>query len=145
MNQNDTDLPAPPRLLFWLAVGLFALIVLAVIGAFIFYTSGQRLRSLFPYVIFLAAVLPVVSIGGAILFRKRLPRLFLVWVLVVLFFVYTGGAFAALYAYREVLPPRYQEEILTQAPFMRAFMRPTPAGGVVPTVAAPVISLSSFC
>jgi tetratricopeptide (TPR) repeat protein len=80
--------------------------------------------------------LPVVSIGGAILFRKRLPRLFLVWVLVVLFFVYTGGAFAALYAYREVLPPRYQEEILTQAPFMRAFMRPTPAGGVVPTVAS---------
>jgi tetratricopeptide (TPR) repeat protein len=94
------------------------------------------MRALFPYAIVLAALLPVVSIGGAVLFRNRLPRLFLIWVLVALVFVYTGAAFAGIYAYREIIPPRYQEEILTQAPFMRAFMRPTPAGGVVPTVAS---------
>jgi hypothetical protein len=136
MTENENDLPAPPRLLFWLAIGLFVLIILAVIGVIIFYAGGQRLRALFPYVFFLAALLPVVSISGAVLFRKRLPRLFLIWVLITLVFIYTGAAFAGIYAYREIVPPRYQEEILTQAPFMRAFMRPTPVGGVVPTVAS---------
>src|SRR5690606_39099025 len=136
MTHNESDLPAPPRLLLWLAVGLFVLIVLVVIGVVIFYAGGQRMRALFPYVIALAALLPVVAIGGSILFRKRLPRLFLIWVVIAIVFVYTGAAFAGIYALREIVPPRYQEEILGQVPFLQRFMRPTPAGGVIPTVAS---------
>jgi hypothetical protein len=136
MNRNDSDLPAPPRLLLWLAVGLFILIVVLGIGGILYYAGGQRLNALIPYIIILLALIPILSIGGAILYRKRLPRQFLLWLVVLLAILGVSGALGAIYGYREVLPPRYQEEFLTYAPFMRTFMRPTPAGGLVPTVAS---------
>ena len=136
MKRTDNDLPAPPRLLLWLAIGLFVLVVLLVLAGILYYAGGQRLGALIPYAIVLIALVPIISIVGAVLFRKRLPRYFLLGVILVLALLGTGAAFGAIYAYREVLPPRYQEEMLTYAPFMRTFMRPTPVGGLVPTVAS---------
>ena len=77
MNSNYNDLPAPPRLLLWVSIGLFVLILLAVIGGVIYFVSGQRLSALIPYAMVLAALLPVVAVIGAVIFRKHLPRFFL--------------------------------------------------------------------
>ncbi len=46
-----------------------------------------------------------------------------------------GAGFGGIYAYRSLLPPRYQEQMITEVPFMRAFLPPTPPGGSLPTVA----------
>ncbi len=135
MHQNQNDLPAPPRIIFWLAIGIFVLIVLAGIGGIIYYTSGQRLGALIPYAAVVGALLPITAILLAVIFRKRLPRYFLPGMLILVIVLFAVGVFAAIFGYRE-LPPRYQEEVLSYAPFMRSLMRPTPAGGVVPTIAS---------
>ncbi len=77
----------------------------------------------------------VAVIGGAFLFRKSLPRLVPVLVVLgtILFVIVLLGG--SIFAYRSVLPPRYQEQLVTEMPFMRAFLPPTPAGGFLPTVA----------
>ena len=76
-------------------------------------------------------------IGGAVVFRRSLPRLMWLWVTIIMLVLVAGLGVGGLYAYQNILPPRYQEQMITEVPFMRAFMRPTPAGGTIPTVAAP--------
>src|SRR5688572_33026339 len=44
------------------------------------------------------------------------------------------GAVAVPIIFREVLAPAQQQRIIDQLPFMEAFKRPTPMGGVLPTV-----------
>src|SRR5690242_4690001 len=44
------------------------------------------------------------------------------------------GAVAVPIIFREVLTPAQQQRVMDQLPFMEAFKRPTPMGGVLPTV-----------
>ncbi|MFQ3565525.1 MAG: tetratricopeptide repeat protein [Aggregatilineales bacterium] len=134
--ERETTLPAPPRFLLLLAIGAFIVIVLIAIGAGIFLTSGRRIGALLPYFTLLALIIPVMLIIASIAFRRSLPRYFPIGLL--LFFMVVGGAsaFGAIIAYRDLLPPRYQEEVAEGLPFMRSFMRPTPEGGIIPTVAS---------
>src|SRR5688572_18879595 len=46
------------------------------------------------------------------------------------------GAVAVPIIFREVLSPAQQQRIMDQLPFMEAFKRPTPMGGILPTVGA---------
>lgn len=133
---REPSLSGPPRLLVWAVVIFFLLVVVVGIGLIIYLSNGRRLGALIPYAAAVGALIPVVVIGGGVIFRKRLPRFFLLWA--VLFFVLVAavGAFASIFVYRSVLPPRYQEEMLTVVPFMRVFLPPTPAGGIIPTVGA---------
>ena len=77
----------------------------------------------------------ILAIGGALVFRRSLPRLAWLWVTLIALVLVVGAGFGGIYAYRSVLPPRYQEQMITEVPFMRAFLPPTPPGGSLPTVA----------
>ena len=44
------------------------------------------------------------------------------------------GAVALPIIFREVLSPAQQQRVMDQLPFMEAFKRPTPMGGILPTV-----------
>jgi hypothetical protein len=62
------------------------------------------------------------------------PPRFLLFGCIFLFVLVVVGGFAGLYVFRDVLRPSQQQRILEQVPFMRAFMKPTPDGGTLPTV-----------
>lgn len=137
-DQRELAAPGgPPPLLLWLAVVfLFLLIVLALAG-FSYFSGGQRLATLIPYAGVAVAGLALLVIGGSLVYRRRLPRLFWLWTTIGVLILLGVGGVAGVWAYRNVLPPRFQEQALTEIPFLRALMPPTPQGGVVPTVAAP--------
>lgn len=137
VNPNEPEaLNAPPRGLMYAMLILFMVILAAVAGLFIYLANGRRLGSLVPFAIAVGIIAPIITIGGALAFRRGLPRLFALWIAVLWVFVGVGSVFGGIYVYRSLLPPRYQEEVLTYVPFMRALLPPTPAGGVIPTVGA---------
>jgi len=61
------------------------------------------------------------------------PRV-LFWGVVVMFVLVVAGSIGGVFAFREVLRPSQQQRVIEQLPFMRAFLPPTPMGGIVPTV-----------
>ena len=135
MNQSsETTLSAPPRFLLWLVLVVFFLLIVGAIGGLSFFRSGQRLGALIPFagIAFVGVILFV--IGGAVVYRRNLPRLLWLWVFVLAVILVAAVAVGGVFAYRNILPPRYQEQMLTEMPFMRAFLPPTPAGGLLPTV-----------
>lgn len=137
VNPHEPEpLNAPPRGLMYAVIMVFLVILAVLVGLFIFLANGRRLAALVPFMMMVAIAAPLVTIGGALIFRRGLPRLFALWITVLWVFIGAGAVFGGIYAYRSLLPPRYQEEMLTYAPFMRALLPPTPAGGVIPTVGA---------
>ena len=64
------------------------------------------------------------------------PRL-LLWGVLLFFILFVAGIAAVVIGFREVLQPAQQQRIIDQLPFMSALRRPTPAGGVFPTLVAP--------
>jgi hypothetical protein len=130
---SDAPLTAPPRFGLWLGIGLLVLVIFLVIGAITYLTGSGRLSSLFPIILWGAATFVVVTLAAAVVLRKGLPRRFPLVLTVLYAIMVVGGAVAGVTVYRNVLPPRYQNEIRTQMPFMSAFLPPTPVGGVVPT------------
>ena len=131
----NAPLSAPPRLLLWLVVVIFFLLIVGVLAGISYFTGGQRLVSLIPYVAIAFFGVLILAIGGALVFRRSLPRLAWLWVTLIALVLVVGAGFGGIYAYRSVLPPRYQEQMITEVPFMRAFLPPTPPGGSLPTVA----------
>ncbi|MCC6805579.1 MAG: C39 family peptidase [Anaerolineae bacterium] len=135
MNRSSGTLQAPPRYLLWLVTVIFFLLVVAVLAGLSFVSSGQRLGSLIPFIVIAVVGVVVALIGGAVVFRRRLPRLMWLWVTLLAVVALAALAGGSIFAYRNILPPRYQEQVVTEMPFMRMFMPPTPEGGAVPTVA----------
>lgn len=131
-NPPRDDHDTPPVLL-WLGIGFVLLVIITGIVGVVVYRGEGRVGSLIPVGIGFVAVLVVGTLGTGILLRKRLPRYFLPALIVgVVVLIVIGGA-ASIFIYANVLPPRYQQEILTQVPFMRSFLPPTPEGGSIPT------------
>lgn len=62
------------------------------------------------------------------------PPKILFWGMILLFVLIVGGGFAWIFAFREVFQPAQQQRVIDQLPFMRAFLKPTPEGGVFPTL-----------
>lgn len=62
------------------------------------------------------------------------PPKILFWGIILLFVLIVGGGFASIFAFREVLQPAQQQRVIDQLSFMRAFLKPTPEGGVFPTL-----------
>jgi len=67
----------------------------------------------------------------------RAPPRWLFWGIILAFLAFVLGAAFAVYGFREILKPAQQQRVIDQLPFMRVLRRPTPAGGVFPTIAAP--------
>ncbi len=135
MNRSPETLHAPPRFLLWLVVVIFFLLIVAVLAGLSYVSSGQRLGSLIPFAGIALAVVIVALIGGAVVYRRSLPRLMWLWATLVGVLLVAAALGGGIFAYQTILPPRYQEQMLTEMPFMRAFLPPTPQGGIVPTVA----------
>ncbi len=133
--ENENSTSGPPRLLLWLALMFLLIIVLATIAVIVFITNERRVSGLIPVVALGLILLPIASVLSALFMRKGLPKRLWLWLAVLwaIFLILVSFGFTIFY--RDTLDPRYQNEILTYAPFMRQFMRPTPEGGVVPTSA----------
>lgn len=126
----------PPRIL-WLALGLFLFIVIITLVGIIIYQREQRIAALVPLAAIGVAGL-LVGCGISLwMYRKNLPRRFALWVIVALFLLMLVGSIGSVIVFRSILPPRYQEGIVTIVPFMRALMPATPVGGSLPTAIAP--------
>ena len=63
------------------------------------------------------------------------PPKFLFWGVIFIFILVVAGIAGVVIGFREVLQPAQQQRIIDQLPFMSALRRPTPAGGVFPTLA----------
>lgn len=118
---------------------LFAILMLAALGvvailAVISYTSSGRLVALVPYFLIAILVLLLGSFLGAFLYRQKLPRMFPVVLLAIWAVIALIGGVGGAFAYQNVLPPRYQNELITQIPMLRSLLPATPAGGIIPTV-----------
>ena len=133
-NSEAETLNAPPRFLLWLVIVIFFLLIVGVLAGFSYFSGGERLLSLVPFAGIALAGLILAVIGGAVVFRRSLPRLMWLWVTILAVILVAGLGVGGLYAYQNILPPRYQEQMITEVPFMRAFMRATPEGGIIPTV-----------
>ena len=62
------------------------------------------------------------------------PPRFLFWGVIVFFLLLVSGFAGVVIGFREVLKPAQQQRIIDQLPFMSVLRRPTPAGGVFPTL-----------
>ncbi len=131
----NAPLNAPPRFLLWLVVVIFFLLIVGALAGISYFAGGHRLVTLIPYVGLAFFGVLILAIGGALVFRRALPRLAWVWVTVIALVLVAAASFGGIYTYRSILPPRYQEQMITEVPFMRAFLPPTPPGGSLPTVA----------
>jgi len=121
--------------LLWIALIFLFLIVVAAFAGLSYFSGGQRLATLIPYAGIAIAGGSLALIIGAIVFRRRLPRLLWLWTTVIVLVALGIGGVGAVWAYRTVLPPRYQTQFMQEVPLLRALL-PTPQGGAVPTVAA---------
>lgn len=133
--ERTDSLSAPPRLLIFILLTIFAIILITLISVVLFFAGERRIEAVLPFGAAAGVLLPVSTIVAALLFRSQLPRRFWLWVTAFWAILLVVGGLAGAAVYREVLPPRYQEQVLTYAPFMRALMAPTPEGGTIPTVA----------
>jgi hypothetical protein len=68
------------------------------------------------------------------------PPKALLWGAILIFVLVVVGIVGGIVAFREVLRPSQQQRVLEQLPFMRAFLPPTPSGGLLPTVAPDVVT-----
>ena len=64
------------------------------------------------------------------------PRI-LFWGVIVFFALVLLGIAGVVVGFREILRPAQQQRVIDQLPFMRMLRRPTPQGGVFPTLAPP--------
>ncbi len=133
--EYDNSTSAPPRLLLWLTVIFLIVLVLAAIAVVVFIANDRRISGLIPVVGIGLIVLPIASVISALFMRNGLPKRLWLWLAILWAVFLLVISFGFTLYYRDSLPPRYQEEMLTYAPFMRQFMRPTPQGGIVPTSA----------
>lgn len=67
----------------------------------------------------------------------RAPPKLLFWGLILFFFLIVIGIAGVVIGFREVLRPAQQQRVIDQLPFMSVLRRPTPEGGVFPTIIAP--------
>ncbi|MCY3779937.1 MAG: C39 family peptidase [Chloroflexi bacterium] len=72
------------------------------------------------------------------------PPRFLFWGLIIIFVLVLLGIAGIIFGFREVLQPAQQQRIIDQLPFMSILRRPTPIGGVFPTLVAPADSDSAL-
>ena len=67
----------------------------------------------------------------------RAPPRWLFWGVILCFLAGLLGVAGVVVGFREVLKPAQQQRVIDQLPFMRALRKPTPIGGVFPTLQAP--------
>jgi hypothetical protein len=124
--QEQEGIAPPPRFLLWMVIGLFLLLVIGGLGVVFFLQNRPTLVTLFDLAIKLAVVITVVSLVGAIAFRKRLPRRFILGLVIALVLAWIIGGGAFVLVYRNSLAPGQREAAKSLLPFMKVFDPPLP-------------------
>jgi hypothetical protein len=119
--EEDDGIAPPPRLLLWLVVSVFVLLVIGGIGILLFLQSRAGLSSLFDIGIKLAVAISLVGIIAPVLFRKRLPRRLPLIVIVLIAAGWIVGGTAFVLVYRNSLAPGQRETAKFYLPFMKIF------------------------
>jgi hypothetical protein len=124
--QDVDGVPPPPRFLLWLVVTIFILFVIGGIGGLIVLQSRPAPSELLAFVVRFAPIVTVVSVIAAVLFRRRLPRRFLLWLVIGLSLIWLVGGAAFILVYRSSLAPGQRETVKNSLPFMAMFDPPLP-------------------
>jgi hypothetical protein len=135
-SEFDTGIAPPPRILMIAAVTALYFVLLLGAALITWLLNERRLIAIVPVALIGILVFAALSLLSALIFRRGLPRLFFLWLLIAYIVLGAAGAVGGVAVYRTVLPPRYQQELGTLLPFMRGFLPPTPEGGIIPTAAA---------
>lgn len=64
----------------------------------------------------------------------RAPPRILLWGVILCFLLFLFGLFGTIFGFREILQPAQRQRVIQQIPVMRIFLKPTPQGGVFPTI-----------
>lgn len=64
----------------------------------------------------------------------RAPPRILLWGVILCFLLFLFGLFGMIFGFRDILQPAQQQRVIQQIPVMRIFLKPTPQGGVFPTI-----------
>lgn len=113
--------PPPPRLLLWLVVGVFVLLIVgAIIGVFVL-SNRPAPSTLLGIGVVIVPVLTLGSILGAVLFRRRLPRQFALWLTAGWIVLWIIAGIALVQIFRNSLAPGQRETVKHYLPFMVLF------------------------
>ncbi len=129
MRDMDDGVPPPPRALLWFVVAFFLLIVIAAIGAIIVLQSRPSPSELLGLAVQIAPLTTLLTIIAAVVFRKKLPRRFPVWLTLGWAVLWVVGGIAFIIIFRTVLPPGQRETVKSYLPFMEIFAPPLPSIG----------------
>src|SRR5690606_3905880 len=77
---KQQGLNAPPRILLWLFLVIFFLLIVGALAGISYFGGGRRLGVLVPYAAVAFVGVLVAAVGGAFIFRRSLPRLMWLWV-----------------------------------------------------------------
>jgi hypothetical protein len=137
MNNERTDrigirdynegVPPPPRLLLWLVVGIFVVLIVGGITALLFLSNRPSPSTLLSIAIIVAPVVTVGSILAAILLRSRLPKRFSLWLTLGWVMLWAIAVFIFIVVFRNSLAPGQRETVKFYLPFMTMFEPPLPA------------------
>ncbi|PJF25081.1 MAG: hypothetical protein CUN53_14595, partial [Phototrophicales bacterium] len=135
-SEFEPDIAPPPRILLITAFIILYTILLMGAALITWLNNDRRIIAVVPVALVGTGIFVVLSLLGALIFQRGLPRLFFLWLLFAYLVLGAAGAVGGVALYRTVLPPRYQAELGEMLPFMRSFLPPTPEGGIIPTAAA---------
>jgi len=122
----DDGIAPPPRFLLWAVVGIFIILVIAAMGSYLIIQGKISLSLLLALSVIAAPLVVVATIAGAIIFRKRLPRRFAVWLTMGWVVICIIGMIAFTLVFRNVLEPGQRETVKHYLPFMAIFAPPLP-------------------
>jgi tetratricopeptide (TPR) repeat protein len=132
---RDYDgVPPPPRALMIVVVGGFLLLLLLVVAAVIFMQVRPAMSQLLGLAVVSLPIVTVLTILGAVVFRRALPRRFALWLTIgwIVLWLIGGGVFA--YLFGNVMAPGQRETVRSYLPFMGIFAPPAPpADTTLPT------------
>lgn len=118
--------PPPPRLLLWLVVGVFILLISGgIIGVYLL-SNRPSPSTLLGIGVIVAPILTLGSLLGALVFRKRLPPRFALWLTAGWIVLWVIASLIFIQIFRNSLAPGQRETVKHYLPFMVMFEPPLP-------------------
>lgn len=130
----DDGITPPPRFLLVGVIGLFLLLVVGAVGGYAVIQRQLSLSLLLGAAIVVVPIIMVLSILAAVVFRKQLPRHFVLWLTTGWILLSIAGMIGFVLTFRNVLEPGQRETVKHYLPFMAIFAPSLPpANSSLPT------------
>ncbi len=122
----DDGIAPPPRLLLGAVVGIFIILVVAALGSYLVIQDKVSMSLLLELAVIAIPLVVIISISAAVVFRKSLPRRFVLWLTSAWIVIGVVGMIAFTLVFRNVLEPGQRETVKHYLPFMAMFAPPLP-------------------